>query len=233
MKKNFNLKLLLKNKKTMTHSLFNTFFTVLSIFFIANILPTFVYADLIPNRSQSNILESKTTDWSLGIGNFCELIGRVQVDEKGNHNLCTYRPFISSDFFLRTNHGLHYGLLLGSSFPQSPKDDYTHRMVMHLAPSARVFYEHFHFQLSLGLQFTRIWGDGGEVVLNNGSSTQTFNVPNESRFARNTIVGIGVGYSLFDQFTLNSDLYALDLLDTDKRAYSLLLQMKYHFGEWL
>ena len=47
------------------------------------------------------------------------------------------------------------------------------------------------------------------------------------------ILGFGIGYSLFDQLTLNSDLYALDLLDSDKRAYSLLLQMKYHFGEWL
>lgn len=227
MKKNFKLQLFL-NSKNLIQS-----FLYLTIFFIAHTYSIPTWADLITNRSNSNVLEANKTDWSLGIGNFCELIGRVQVDEKGNKNLCTYRPFVSSDFFLRTNHGLHYGLLLGSSFPQSPKDDYTHRMVIHFVPAARFFYEHFHFQLSLGLQFTRIWGDGGEVVLNNGSSTQTFNVPNESKFARNTILGFGIGYSLFDQLTLNSDLYALDLLDSDKRAYSLLLQMKYHFGEWL
>lgn len=227
MKKIFKLQLFL-NTKNLIHSILS-----LTIFFIACTISKPTFADLISDRSSSNVLEAKETDWSVGLGNFCELIGRVQVDEKGNKNLCTYRPFVSSDFFLRTKHGVHYGLLLGSSFPQSPKDDYTHRMVMHFVPTARMYYEHFHFQLSLGLQFTRIWGDGGEVVLNNGSSTQTFNVPNESRFARNTVVGFGIGYSLFDQLTLNSDLYALDLLDTDKRAYSLLLQLKYHFGEWL
>lgn len=231
MKKIFNLQLFLNSKKLiLSHGIHTSFFIAL---FIPLVFSLTAKADLIPDRSNTNILEAKKSDWSLGLGNFCELIGRVQVDDKGNKNLCTYRPFVSSDIFLRTNHGMHYGLLLGSSFPQSPKDDFTHRMVMHFVPTARYYYEHFHFQFSLGLQFTRIWGDGGEVVLNNGSSTQTFNVPNESRFARNSLVGLGVGYSLFDQVTLNSDLYVLDLLDSDKRAYSLLLQMKYHFGEWL
>lgn len=189
------------------------------------------FADLTAVRSSTNVLATKSHDLAFGLGNYCEQINRVQTDDKGSKNICTYRPFLSSEMFFQGAENFHYGLFLGSSFPQSAKDDFTHRMVILATPGIRYFYDYFHFKLLLGLQITRIWGDGGETTLNNGNSTQTFNVPNESRFARNTVGAIGFGYSLFDSFTLNSDLYVIEAFDSEKRAFSLLLQMKYHLGE--
>ncbi len=210
-------------KKNITYNLIFLFLFYLN--------PPIVFADLTSIRSSSNILAAKGHDLGMGIGNYCEQIQRVQSDDKGSKNICTYRPFLSTEFFYKVGDTFHYGILLGSSFPQSPKDDTTHRMVVLAAPGMRFYYDFFHFQSLLGLQFTRIWGDGGEVTLNNGNSTQTFNVPNESRIARNMVWSIGAGYSLFDNVTLNSDLFVITALDKDKRAFSLLLQMKYHFGE--
>lgn len=204
---------------------FCSFFTLMFFF------PAISFADLTPVRSPTNVLSTKGHDLSFGVGNFCEQIRRVQTDDKGNKNLCTYRPFVSSEFFLQAFEDFHYGLFLGTSLPQSAKDENTNRMVFLITPTARYFYQYFHFQIGLGLQLTRIWGNGGEVSLNNGNTTQTFNVPNESRVSRNTIAFIGTGYSLFDSVTLNSDLYVLEAFDGDKRAFSLLLQAKYHFGE--
>ncbi len=202
----------------------------LFLFFLF-IVPQISFADLIAVRSNTNLLATKSHDLAFGIGNFCEQIQRVQTDDKGSKNICTYRPFLSTEIFFQAVDSFHYGLFLGSSLPQSAKDDFTHRMVMLATPGIRYYYDFFHFQLLLGIQFTRIWGDGGEVTLNNGNSTQTFNVPNESRFAANTVASVGFGYNLFDTLTLNSDLYVIEALESDKRAFSLLLQMKYHFGE--
>lgn len=211
----------------MKKNIVKIFLTAFCLVFLSPIS----FADLTPVRASTNVLATKTHDLGIGLGNYCEQIKRVQTDDKGSKNICTFRPFLSTEFFLQAAENFHYGLFLGSSFPQSAKDDFTHRMVLLISPTLRYYYEYFHFQVSLGLQVTRIWGDGGEVTLNNGNTTQTFNLPNESRFARNTVGSLGVGYSLFDNFTLNSDLYLIEALDSDKRAFSLLLQMKYHFGE--
>lgn len=209
----------------------NYHFSLIAVGVLTLLFSPIIFAVKIPERSGVNVLSSKESDWAIGLGNYCEQIDRVQTDDKGTKNICTFRPFLSTEMFLKGGETFHYGLFLGGSFPQSPKDDLTHRMVVLISPTVRIYYDYFHFQTTLGMQVTRIWGDGGEVTLNNGNSTQTFNVPDQSRFSYNMVLSLGVGYSLFDSFTLNSDLYVIEARDSDKRAFSLLLQMKYHFGE--
>ncbi len=188
-------------------------------------------ADVATNTRSINKLDKHSYNLSFGAGNYCEQIGKVQVNEKGSKNICTFRPYLSLDLFFKNSWNFHYGILSGTSLPQSPKDELTHRMTMHFMPAMRIYYEDFYFQSALGIQTTRIWGDGGEVTLNNGNTTQSFNAPNKSVLANNYALSIGVGYSLFEDFSLSSDLFTLDLFDADKRNYSLLILGKYHFGE--
>ncbi len=172
------------------------------------------------------------TYWSAGVGQFCEQIKKVKSQANDKADFCNARLMFNADFLLQGIDEFYYGLNSYLTLPHSPRDEKTKRMLILIAPTAKYLWKNFSFSSSLGIQFLRIWGDGGEVELNNGTGTQSFNVPSEARYARNTYFSLGFGYEFYSKISLNTEAFSLEPFASDKRSFSLFTSLQYRFGEW-
>ncbi len=197
------------------------------------IITFFFFIILTKTFADTKALSSSQQYGGISLGNFCEEIKKYAVDEFDQKKTCQFLPIFGGEYFFATNifqnTPFHGGVKFHSTIPKSQRDQNIKKMVMHLLPSIRTFYESWNFDLSLGWQLTRIWGPGGEAVLNNGTSTQSYYLPEKSSYAYNFILDIGTQYQWTNVLSTGLNVQSLNLLKSDKRSFSLLILGKYYF----
>jgi len=62
-------------------------------------------------------------DTILTLGNICEFIGRIQVDESGSSNFCNFNPYLEASFnFAPFNAPIIISPEFGSTLPRNGRD---------------------------------------------------------------------------------------------------------------
>lgn len=76
---------------------------------------------------------------------------------------------------------------------------------------------------------TRISGDGGTKVLNNGNSTAIFYVPSQTKSSYTASLDLATEFALPYNFTFKTQLSLERFLSSDRRTFSHLITLNYIF----
>lgn len=171
-------------------------------------------------------------DLTLSVGNLCEYVGKIQTDDSGSKNVCSFNPYVASsvDFSL-TNQWI-LSPEAGFSVPQSGRDKNISKMSLFLLANAKYRFSDFHFLAGAGLFFTRIAGAGGSQSLNNGNSTVSFPMPESTVYTRNFILNLGLGADFNKEWSADLHTYVFNAATAEDRAFSVAINATYHFGEF-
>jgi len=172
-------------------------------------------------------------DLMLSVGNLCEYIGKIQTDDKGSTNVCSFMPSISSslDYYLTPEFAL--SPQIGATLPKSGRDENITRMTMFALMNVKYKTSFMNFIVGTGLYFTRVSGNGGEAILNNGNSTESFPLPKDAVYSRNLILNLGGSYDFNREWSGEIYTYIFNLESSVDRAFSAGIALSYHFGEVL
>ncbi|MGZ3788628.1 MAG: hypothetical protein ACXVLQ_08905 [Bacteriovorax sp.] len=176
--------------------------------------------------------ETKAYDAALSLGNLCEYVGKIQTNDSGSTNVCTFTPYLSGsvDFPLTPLFALSPEA--GFSFPKSGRDENISKMNLFILANTKYKFSPFHVLGGLGFFFTRISGKGGNEELNNGTSTSSFPLPDSTIYSRNFILNLGLGASFDSHWSADLHTYVFNLLESEDRAFSIVINGTYHFGEF-
>lgn len=187
----------------------------------------------ISKLGAAETVSNGNNDLTFSLGNLCEYIGQIQTDENGSTNKCSFNPYLASslDFPISTSFVLSPRIAL--TLPKSGRDENVKRMSIHLLANTKYKTTYLDFIGGLGLFITRIWGPGGEAVLNNGNGSDSFPLPSEAVYARNIILNLGASYNFDQEWSAELHSYIFNALTSEERAFSIGINGTYHFGEVL
>lgn len=195
------------------------------------LLLTLIQLTHLIQTSQASTISNVTTDLNLSFGNLCEFVGEYQINESGNKNFCTFLPLFGVGYGIILNEDWTIRPELNASFPQKGRDPNIKRMALSTIINAEYKTSLIDFISGVGIFFTRISGPGGEAILNNGNSQDSFPLPNNSVFSRNLILNIGAKYNFNQEWSSEAYTHIFNLSDSEDRAFSFGLKFTYHLGE--
>lgn len=173
-------------------------------------------------------------DLAIGFGNFSEHIGVAQTDDQGNKAWLTFNPYLQfktnfqfdilpkSDF-IETN--------IGVTLPKSDRDPNTSRLKYYINANYKHHFESLYLSVGTGLFFTRVWANGGEEELDNGTGTTSFPLPDRAATARNMIVNMSIGKRIDQEINLELHTFIFNIENSEDRSFTVGLNLSYFFGE--
>lgn len=170
-------------------------------------------------------------DAAVSVGNLCEYVKKIQVDENGSQNACSFNPFVSASLNIPVSERLWVAPEFGLSLPRKGRDENISKISFAGLINGKVKWDRYHLVAGAGLFFTRISADGGDEELNNGNTTSSFPLPEGAVYTRNFIVNAGVGYDFTPTLSADLQTYIFNLLEKNERAVSVLINGTWHFGE--
>ncbi|MDO9182109.1 MAG: hypothetical protein Q7U04_06860 [Bacteriovorax sp.] len=194
-----------------------------------NIYPTFLFLLLFFLNS---FKQAQAYDLGVSLGNLCEYVGKIQTDDKGSTNLCSFNPYLSTSFDYDVYPQLILSPEIGFSFPKTGRDQKISTMSFIALGNAKYTFSMFHFLAGAGFFINRIAGAGGTQDLNNGTGTVSFPMPESTIYSRNFILNLGLGADFNKDWSADVHTYIFNLLKSEDRAYSVALNGTYHFGEF-
>ena len=181
----------------------------------------------------SNVTQANSSDLNLSLGNLCEFIGTYQTDEEGSKNKCSFLPTLSGSLDYYLTNKLALSPQIGLTMPKSGRDENIKRMTLFALANMKFRTNYVNLIGGAGFYFTRISGPGGSAELNNGSSTDSFPLPEEAVYSRNFILNLGLGLDFSKEWSGEVYTYVFNALKSEDRAFSVGATVSYHFGEVL
>lgn len=171
-------------------------------------------------------------DTLLSLGNLSEFVTKVQTDDSGTLSVLNFNPYLALaiDYKIE-NTNLLVSPELGMTFPKSGRDSNTNRWTFYSLLNSKYLINSFFLDIGAGLFFTRVGASGGSEILNNGSTTTSFPLPDKSTLSRNAILNIGTGYKLNNEWHIELRSFIFNLTSNDDRSFSILMNGTYNFGE--
>lgn len=176
--------------------------------------------------------KSYAYDATFSVGNLCEYIGKIQTDDKGAMNSCEFNPYLSAAMDVPITTNFFLSPELGFTLPKHGRDENISKMTFFGLANSKYKLNMFHFIGGAGLFFTRISASGGSEDLNNGGTTSSFPLPEGAIYSRNFILNLGFGADFSPSLSADLHTYVFNLLSSDDRAFSVLINGTYHFGEF-
>lgn len=172
-------------------------------------------------------------DVALGVGTQTQFVGKVQTNESGSTNKFEFNPYVSAtaEFSLTERFSVfpEFGLLI----PDSTRDSQISKMTFFVLGVAGYEINDWVLRAGLGLQMTRISGDGGVQVLDNGNGQTSFPMPQGSATSRNVITNLGVEYFFHSDWSARIDSTIYNPFNGRNRAFGYQLAVHYHFHDLL
>lgn len=171
-------------------------------------------------------------DATFSLGNLCEYVGKIQTDDNGAKNTCSFNPYIAGSIDYSLTSQFLLSPEIGLSLPKHGRDENISKMTIFALANTKYKIDFVHFIGGVGLFFTRISAKGGTEELNNGNTTSSFPLPEGAVYSRNFIMNAGLGVDFTKSISADLHTYIFNLLSKDDRAFSVLINGTYHFGEF-
>lgn len=189
---------------------------------------TFSLGILLTLRSFS----ASAYDVNLSVGNLCEYVGKIQTDDIGSMNVCTFKPYLATAIDYSVTSDIIVSPEIGFSLPKHGRDENIDEMNLFLLANGKYKFSNFHLIAGVGIFLTRIAGNGGTEELNNGTSTSSFPLPDSTSYSSNTILNFGLGATFYSSWSADLHTYIFNAISKDDRAFSVAINGTYHFGEF-
>jgi hypothetical protein len=186
----------------------------------------------LPAYSAKSSVQS-TNDFYTSLGNLCEYVGKIQTDENGGKNFCSFMPTVSMNYDYTLVPDFALSPQLGATLPKSGRDENINSMTLFALLNGKYRTSLVNLTGGAGLYITRIWGPGGDETLNNGNSSDAFPLPKDAVYSRNFILNLGISKDFSKEISGELYTYIFNALKNEDRALSLGLSLSYHFGDVL
>lgn len=180
----------------------------------------------------TNRAEAYTYGPTISLGNLCEFIGKMQTDDNGATNSCSFNPYFATSLDIPVTSSLFFSPELGLTLPKKGRDENISKISFFALANTKTKVEFVHFIAGVGFYFTRISANGGTEELNNGNTTSSFPLPDGAVISRNFIVNAGLGIDFSKDLSADVHTYVFNLVSSQERAFSVLINGTYHFGEF-
>lgn len=177
-------------------------------------------------------VKAATYDAALSLGNLCEFVGKIQTDDNGATNSCEFNPYLAASVDVPLTSQFFLSPEVGFTMPKKGRDENISKMSLFALANTKYKMDYFHVIGGAGLFFTRISAEGGTEELNNGNTTSAFPLPEGAVYSRNFIVNAGFGIDFSKSISADLHTYVFNLLTSEDRAFSILINGTYHFGEF-
>lgn len=124
---------------------------------------------------------------------------------------------------------LDYTLLTKSGPDSNQKEN---NLLLRSAYSRLFGKSDFEWKAGLLFKQTQIVGEGGTLILNNGSSTATFYSPGQMTTSKIFATELGINYFFKEKLSWQSSILIEAPLNTKKRNFSLLTGLVYEIGNY-
>ena len=173
---------------------------------------------------------------SLTFGTLNPPLKKIQTDDEGNTSSFEFDPFIGYQFNFGTipfwpNHtfvpeaGFVYHQVDVSSEYNKSSLYLLYEFSWDLTGNLKLLYGAGNF-------VTWIFGGGGSVTRNNGSSTSTFYKPSGSSFSFNTSTNLGLELQTTSSLSVLGKALLFDLINSKKRTIRYTVSLKYQFDSF-
>ena len=171
-------------------------------------------------------------DVTFSLGNLCEYVGKIQTDDSGSTNVCQFKPYLAASYDYSLSDSWLISPELGTTFPGHGRDEKISKLSFYTMLNSKYKFSQFHLVGGLGLFFTKISADGGTETLNNGSSTVEFSLPEKTIYTRNFVMNLGAGWDINPKWNTDVHILIFNLMTSEDRAYTIALNLTYHYGEF-
>ena len=151
-----------------------------------------------------------------------------QKNSDGSKNTFTLKPMVALDAVWNLSGRNFFMPELGYVYHGEGIDGYKKHTTFLLLDLGYLLTGRFLLRYGLGTFLTSISGDGGAVVLNNGSGTATFYRPGETSTSYNTAMDLGAELGITKNFALQLETYLMEILSKDKRSVTYSLGLNYY-----
>lgn len=176
--------------------------------------------------------ESYGYDINLSVGNLCEYIGKIQTDDHGSINTCSFNPYLAGAIDYTLNNQFIFSNEYGLTIPRSGRDKNISKSSLFALANIKYKYNILYAIAGFGLFSNRIQGFGGEESLNNGNHLDSFPLPDTTVYTLNFILNLGLGVDINKEWSADLHSYIFNTFTSEDRAFSIALNGSYHFGEF-
>lgn len=209
----------------------------------------------VKKHKQQNEYFFEPLAWGLGVGNYTEFVGDIQVNTEADTNKFDFVPYLNTNLELRLYKSFSWRPELAMTLPKSEESDAIKTTVYMIRSDFAYSLSAFKFLIGPGYFVTKISGDGGTMQLNNGTNgNQTFYLPSETSYASNYTLDIGVEVrfdanksksnkrkrknikiNTTDSIGFKAQAHVFSLLNSEKRQWAYTISLNYFFsskGGW-
>jgi hypothetical protein len=164
----------------------------------------------------------------VGIENNFRTIGKIQTDDQGSTNFMEFSPGVvmASSLPMPYLNNTWFYPSAAIFFPERSEDDlyskWTAELNFHLLNPITDSFDIIYGGTYL---MNLIVGAGGTSVQNNGTSSSTYYVPEESKFVAGFIPEVGVRYEFWRAKYIYLGVLTHHLFDDDARSFTLSLNL--------
>lgn len=181
--------------------------------------------------SISLVCHASIEDVALGVGTQTQFVGKVQTDEAGSTNKFEFNPYLTGQAEFALTDSLSFFPEVGLLIPDSTRDSGISKMTFFVLGGVGYEINDWVLRFGLGLQMTRISGDGGTQLLDNGNGQTSFPMPEGSANSRNLITNLGVDYFFHSDWSARLESTIYNPINSRNRAFGYQLAVHYHFHD--
>jgi hypothetical protein len=179
------------------------------------------------------VAHSMIEDVTFGIGTQTQFVGKVQSDEVGSTNKFEFNPYLTAAAEVSLTDNFSFYPEFGVLIPDSTRDPLVSKMTYFFLGSFGYELRDWVVRAGLGLSMTRISGDGGTQVLDNGNGQTSFPMPEGSATSRNVILNLGTEYFIHQDWSARVESSVYNPINSRNRAFTYQLAFYYHFHDLL
>lgn len=172
-------------------------------------------------------------DVSFGIGTQTQAVGKVQTDEAGSTNKFEFNPYLTAAAEVSITDNFSFYPEFGILIPDSTRDPLISKMTYFFLGSLGFEIRDWVIRAGLGLSMTRISGDGGTQVLDNGNGQTSFPMPEGSATSRNVILNLGTEYFIHQDWSSRLETSVYNPANSRNRSFTYQIAFYYHFHDLL
>ncbi|OFZ15859.1 MAG: hypothetical protein A2X86_11585 [Bdellovibrionales bacterium GWA2_49_15] len=164
----------------------------------------------------------------VGTGGYSPFGPTTQKAADGETNTFSFHPM----FVLNSAYPLFAGHLftpqLGLVLHRNKFDENEKKTVFILMDVAYILHPMFILRYGMGSFLTKVGGNGGNILLDNGNETTAFAKPDHTVTSYNTTLNFGCEFAVNRNYSLQTEAFAFSLFDSHARAVSYLLALNYY-----
>ena len=167
--------------------------------------------------------------WAMvGTGGYSPFGPTTQKSADGEKNTFSFHPMFVLNGAYPVLPGHLFTPQLGMALHRNKFDENEKKTVFILMDVAYILHPIFILRYGIGSFLTKVGGNGGSILLNNGNDTTAFAKPDHTVTSYNTTLNFGLEYGVNRNYAIQSEAFLFNLFDSRARAISYLLAVNYY-----